>query len=300
MTAPSVSVETITPETAHELLGRNTKNRNVDPRTVGRYAQLMRCGQWLVGGSTIDVDVDGNLTNGQHRLLACIEAGAPFTTVVVRGVDPSVFEVIDTGHRRTFGNVLHMKGEVNTAALAASVALAVKWKTDRLLMPGNPSNPDMIAWLDVNPSIRDALRRSSITKSVKIPPSAAANFVHQASLIDYEECDGYLKRLADGENLSAGDPILAMRNWSLNQATRRYSTGSRPSSVVFLALLVKSWNFWITGREVRSLAWKRGGNNREDFPVLVDGDGRPQPPRDEVVLIDTAEETCLTVEGEQP
>lgn len=94
-------VITITPELAQRILGNNPYNRNVNQRTVKRYAEIMKAGLWHENGESISIDENGNLVNGQHRLLACIESKCSFNCVVVYGVQRNDSFIYDSGVNRT-------------------------------------------------------------------------------------------------------------------------------------------------------------------------------------------------------
>src|SRR4051794_26652549 len=85
---PGVYVVTITPDQAKELLVRNTNNRRQKDRAIAEYARAMRTGAWQVTNQGLGFDKKGTLADGQNRLLACIEADTPFTTLVATGLDP--------------------------------------------------------------------------------------------------------------------------------------------------------------------------------------------------------------------
>lgn len=94
-------IKRITPEMAREMLEHNGQNRRINSNTVMRYAHLMKTNQWHSNGESISIDENGNLVNGQHRLLACIEANVPFCCVVVYGVKKQDSFVFDSGQNRT-------------------------------------------------------------------------------------------------------------------------------------------------------------------------------------------------------
>lgn len=82
------------------LLEHNTRNpRKVSRSVVRQYATDMRSGNWRVNGETIVIDRDGNMKNGQHRCLACIESGCAFETLLVYGVEPGQ-SLYDMQYRR--------------------------------------------------------------------------------------------------------------------------------------------------------------------------------------------------------
>lgn len=278
----TTTVEVITPEIAEALLAHNHSNRRVRWNVVARYAKDMKDGNWRLGGSTIDFDKDGNLLNGQHRLHGCVQAGVPFSAIVVRGLAQETQVVMDVGLKRSLNDILSWRGEVNTATLGSAINLSWRWREDKVVSTIPPTHHEALLWLDRNPSMRDAVRRIiTVREALSAPPSAMAAFAHQISQIDYEEAEVFLKNLKEGEGLNAGDPILVLRNWMISQITKQ-SAATKPGTTTYLALLIKSWNYWITGRSLQTIRWIRGGRNREDFPVLVDQEGNVFPIIDEV------------------
>ena len=88
----SVEVEIISPEQAQAYLTNNAKHRKVKQKKVDEYMKEMRDGKWRLNGKVLIFDRNGRLLNGQHRLHAVVQSGVSLTTLVVRGVDPSVLE----------------------------------------------------------------------------------------------------------------------------------------------------------------------------------------------------------------
>lgn len=81
--------ETITPAKALEYLGCRILTRKFKAQKDVAYATAMRAGKWSLthpGIQGIAFDENGVLVDGQNRLLACISANVPFTTVVFRGM----------------------------------------------------------------------------------------------------------------------------------------------------------------------------------------------------------------------
>ena len=91
----SVEVEIISPEEAQAYLTNNAKHRKIKDKKVDAYMKEMVDGKWRLNGKVIIFDSNGRLLNGQHRLSAVIKSGVSLTTLVVRGVDPSVLETND-------------------------------------------------------------------------------------------------------------------------------------------------------------------------------------------------------------
>ena len=133
------SIQTITPEYASELLAKNFLNRPVNKVTVEDYAAQMSKDLWRLNGEPILISSTGNLIDGQHRLHACIKSGKPFETVVISGVDASVFDTIDTGRVRTGADILNVIGVSNASALASIVSSYFKLKKNSACYTDNAS-----------------------------------------------------------------------------------------------------------------------------------------------------------------
>jgi len=75
----------VTPPLAESWLKQNTFNRTVSRHTVSRYAHDMRVGAWTLNHQGIAFDDDGVLVDGQHRLMAVIDANAEVDMMVTWG-----------------------------------------------------------------------------------------------------------------------------------------------------------------------------------------------------------------------
>lgn len=68
----------VSPEVAQKLLSNNPENRPIEEDRVREYADKMRRGEWkekMHGGSPLIVMKEGELINGQHRLMAVVKYG---------------------------------------------------------------------------------------------------------------------------------------------------------------------------------------------------------------------------------
>jgi hypothetical protein len=276
MTTPTVEQVRITPEMAELLLASNTNNRRVRPNVVRRFAEDMRNGNWSLNGDTIKIAPDGEVLDGQHRLFGCVQAGEPFEVFIVRNIATEARDTMDTGAARTFSDLLRWKGEVQTAHLASAVDCGIAW--DARGIPSHrgdlvESNAGRLRWLEENPDIREAVRVTTGHRAapLRFKASVAAPFAMRINRISPIDAEFYLNALKTGANLPENDPIGRFRNWLLKSAGQRI----KPPREEHAALAVKSWNSFITGREIRSLKWQRGSGTShvEAFPELLGPDG---------------------------
>lgn len=114
------NVVTITPEMAAELLGKNVKNRKISKPLVESYARDMTSEKWLFTGEAIKLSSSGKLLDGQHRLLACIKADVPFTSLIIYELDDEAQDVLDTGRSRSVADVLTLQGHSHATRLASA------------------------------------------------------------------------------------------------------------------------------------------------------------------------------------
>lgn len=117
------SIETITPEMALNYLKRNNSNRPISKSKVDLYAYVMSHGAWQLNGETIVFDVDGNLKNGQHRLLAIIKCGKPIKFVVVRDISKKA-NIYDRGRSRSATDSMVIGGMSKELANGTYAAVA--------------------------------------------------------------------------------------------------------------------------------------------------------------------------------
>ena len=117
MYIPTASVELITPEIAEQIMQHNKHNprKKINQHVVAAYAEDMKRGNFFLNGESIVIDANGDLKDGQHRLLAIIKAGVSIYMMVVRGVDPSITTW-------DYGRLRRVNQEVNCSIADESLA----------------------------------------------------------------------------------------------------------------------------------------------------------------------------------
>ena len=266
-------IRVIDPQEAEVILRSNNNNRKVRAQVVGKYARDMEHGKWLLNGEAIKMTDSGDLLDGQHRLLACVESGVPFETIIISGLPAEVQVAMDVGARRTFSDVLRWRGEVTTASLASAIEAGLCW--DEAGTPAHRgkqhSNSERLAWFDANPDIRDGVKgwQGVASAPLRCPMSVGGPFLMRARRISPIDAAEFMQHLKSGANLAEDDPINVLRRWMLNASA---SKGKRAREE-YAAVLVKAWNAWLKNRPVRTLTWRSGGASREEFPFMVTPSG---------------------------
>jgi hypothetical protein len=266
---PRIERMLITPKLAAEWLARNTHNRIVRPIVVDRYSGAMERLEWVFNGEAIKWSWDGVLLDGQHRLLAIVQSGVAIETLVIFDLPPDVQDSLDHHVPRALRDVLTLRGERSASDLAASIIVVYRFEQQRFNYAISPTIRQALDILDRYPTLRESLSVGhSINDAIALPRGMAAGTHCWFAQIDSDDADQFFARLVDGQGLAAGSPILAFREWALREfRVARTLGGRRPDRQRTLAYLIKSWNAWRDGAEMRQLRWSVGGAHPEPFPT---------------------------------
>lgn len=255
----AVTQETFTPTRAQAILAScNLNNRTIRWNRVSSYADSMKAGLWMDTGESLKFDIEGRLIDGQHRLLACVEADVPITMLVVRGLPTEAFKVIDSGLGRKTSDVVQAMGTSNAVNVASSVSLLLAWRADCLR--DNSKRTKIIKRTDIVRFVEDhfeiiseAVSKASnrARKTWRINSAAICALGIELYLADRrEKFDEFYDSLVSGENLSNGDPRLTLIKWA-GQAPRTAEVSSD-----HLWACVRAWNAWSQGEPLKQIkAW---------------------------------------------
>ena len=96
----------VTPEMAREWLAKNLINRPIATAQVARLVEIIKAGKWEITPDSIGFNVYDQLTNGQHRLAAIVQAGIPVRLMVVTGLPVESFAATDQGRVRSVSDAI--------------------------------------------------------------------------------------------------------------------------------------------------------------------------------------------------
>ena len=250
------SVELITPERAAYLLTRNPNNKSLSKRTVQKYADAMRKGEWEFNGEAIILSDGGLLNDGQHRNAAVVECGIPIKMLVILGVARSTMKTLNTGTSRKIADQLTILGydrarDLGTAGLYAYQLNTLGYLS--LFLHKKPTPAALREWIvemhekDVGRDIVPHLAACPVSASKEVGSAAlhAALRWWMSTTVPTERIDEFLERLRTGANLESGSPILVAR-------TRLMTTLAMPINDRAL-LLIRAWNAWRRGKTLSNL-----------------------------------------------
>lgn len=163
-------------------------------------------------------------------------------------------------------DVLRERGESNTITFAS--ALRWLWMIENsvvLATKSSPSSGELLELLERRPGIRASLKQVSGSREIMGGGIAAALHRTFADL-DEELADMFFARVADGANLAAENPILHLRERLLRT---RSSHRVRLPEADRVALSIKAWNAYRSGRPMQLLVWRNRGAGREPLPTAA-------------------------------
>lgn len=256
-------LKTITPEWAEKILKeKNTGNRSMNQRHVESLAKEIKNGSWKVNGDTICLN-GSRLIDGQHRLAAVVLSKITIQSFVIQGVPSDVFDTKDVGKRRSAGDTLGVRGEINATRLAAALIVIDKYMTGRMEVSVGYSNTEIEALLNKHPDARKSLRTSNATKGL-ITPSVLDACYYLFAQKDEDLAEEFVEKVLLGTGLQEGDPWYVLRERLVGNSLSKAKI-SRP---YMMALCIKAWNYARAGKTIRCLSWREKGEKSEPYPVV--------------------------------
>lgn len=245
------SIEIITPNIANSLLSNNKTNRHITKSLVAYYANQIKDGNWTLNGEPIIISGDGSLLNGQHRCHAIIKANESIQTMVVRGVDQSTFDTIDTGRNRTASDVLGIAGfsQNDSRILATTARLILQFDEDtgKINMAGSqkPSNHLVLETVRENPFIEESVKWIlGFPHKNRIVPAGWMGFLTiRCGMMDRERSEEYLQQVFTGLELEETDvAYIARQRIDRSNRAQAKMTPKQKSQII-----ARGWFYYLRG-----------------------------------------------------
>jgi hypothetical protein len=257
----------ITPKDAETLLQKNSLNRLVRPNVVLEYSRQMTAGLWKENtGEAIKIASDGTILDGQHRLLAQLKSGISITYLIITDMEREVFPVLDSGSKRTSGDVLFIAGVTSGNIIGGAIRGYYILKIGRVLKAQSiVSSQEILAIYNARKRFWDAaynMAHDWHKKSKGI--LTTGNFISlYAYLYDIDNDCAYefMSKLSEGTNLSKDNPIFVLREKLLFSKINAKFTFLQS---VKTALIFKAWNCFRKNTSVRYLSFNP---DKEKFPI---------------------------------
>lgn len=256
-------------------------NRPMNLRKVNSYAAEMLKGNWKFTHQGIGFGKKGDLKDGQHRLLAIVQAAEEGATegevvydpnprikirmLVTEGLDDDVFDKLDIGLARSGAQILAIAGYTNQAKLSAAARMLYLF-----------DNHDYKFWKRVqvtNQEILNMVRTTTLNEYLSMAALLGpVGFIGSAVVVGSYVCEraypegphlNFVESLKSGADMGIDDPALALRNYIIRSKS---SSKTRRDAFTQLALYIKAWNDSVNGM-LRSTVVFRSG---EEFPKPVE------------------------------
>lgn len=265
----NISNQLVTPSIAKSYLDANIKNRNVKKPVVLKYSKDMKEGRWKPNtAEMIKLSKTGVILDGQHRLLAVIDANVPIYFHVATGLDDDIFDVLDTGSVRSAGDIFHIEGVKYAILIPAVISMycgLISKGKHQSSVNNRPTNRMLLEEYNSDPKGWDEVARKTTRWYYKfsrvITTSIIGGVYRLLYDIDAGKAECFFDQLSDGigvENVT----ITHLRNKLIQDkvSIRKMSQSQR------IALILKAWNYYRIGREVKNLFFNP---EKEEYPIAM-------------------------------
>lgn len=241
----------VTPVLASLLLERNKSNRKVRQVKLDQYKSDMNANRFKFNGETIIVSKEGELNDGQHRLLAIVETNKPQDMLIAFGLDRNTRDTVDSGAARTASDHLSVKGWPYASAIASVSRMALGYERMDGVAIGRThdiSSPEVL-----NRAERDTLLQECASYTATNPQRWSK--VGKAAIVGFcfylfsqknpRIAKGFVDKLLSGAELKETDPIRIAREYLI----------ARPKllPVQKVEVLVRAWNAWVKDKEIKHI-----------------------------------------------
>ncbi len=275
----------ITPDIAKRILEtRNNCNRPITRISVVSFAKEMKNGNWKLITDALAFDINGDLINGQHRLLAVVMSETTQRFHIFENQPVTNFTAYDIGKVRTAGDILSISGISESAAECKSISSMIKviLSYEGLPMKNNVAtepvknrltaiaskanakvtginNEVVLDYAKANITALKSSRNFAASLSLpgKLRVADIAGLHYLMCKIDPVKTNGFFMALASGANLAADSPIL-----HLNKALRHSDTQQRSTykGSYKLAIIIKAWKMFREGKSMNVNLSKAASN----------------------------------------
>lgn len=264
-----LSLELIDKTRALELLKTMPTNRNVKKANLNKLISVLENDEWdAENGEVIKINKQGQLIDGQHRLMAIVKTNKAVKMAIMYGCGSNAMKTIDTGATRSINDVLklnNVKSYVKVPFVIQSESVIKLGKTIRYTNQ-ETKYKTALSVLDVylnnkihiDDTITNATRYYAELKL--LAPSQVVAYFNIFKKIDEESAIDFFSQLSSF-NISNTQILLLKQRLIADKTT----TLRKLSSTEKEAFIIKTWNAFMRGTENKILRWQP---STEDFPKV--------------------------------
>lgn len=257
VTRRAVEME-ITPDMARFFLSTMKRNRSLSPAHVEKIRRDVAAGRFEDNGETIKFYMDGSLTDGQHRLWACVHSGRSFKAWVIFGLTST--KNVDENRPRKFGDRLAIEfGMKHGKTVSAVLDHQWRWEIGVDSVSATPTSSEREMMLSKHPRIVDAVNWTEASR--KVFRDSGAAFVRYLALEGGgEAAEAFFERVRSGANLDDNDPAFLVRERLMKGG--RYTAGTmirKDDRNERINIIIVGWNLAAEGRRVTKIQLPKNG-----------------------------------------
>lgn len=263
----------VTPDLARQWLKeRNDSNRKFRQANFKFLKDQMLTGQFQPrNGQSILFSQSGRLLDGQHRLKAIVESNKTYLLDIKTNVPDEAFTTIDTGAKRSIGDIFDTKGIAKSSGVANSVNMYLKFSKNPLNMRSGVASvgftvKDALEAYEENSHLFQEMFATATkftSKFAAIPVTSVASLMVYTSLhSQYKDraMEEFWKPLFTGAGMSPQVNVLHNRLiHSMNKKTEKTTIFAK------VAWVVKSYNYHFRGMQITTLRYDK----KEAFPKFL-------------------------------
>jgi len=245
-------IETVTPSIAKKLLGANRRNRKVRKDHWQKISEEIKNGLWRHNGDSIKIDRNGNILDGQHRLMGIADSGIDCKTVVVTEIEPEMINHIDVDRcvRRT-SDILTIHGYKNTTLLAgAATTLHAYYNRPQSRM--NVQSPyKVLEFIKQNGSILTSASFCEMKQTPRMIGGATLSALHFIASKNglREKVEEFIRQFVTGVGLEKGSPVLSLRNRIIDENQKSNFNGGFLTKYTRFGVIIDTFNRSVQGRK---------------------------------------------------
>lgn len=238
----------MTPERAKKILADNGRNRVLRTPQVEFHLNNINQGLWELTHQGVAIDTNGELLDGQHRLQAIAMSGKTVPIMLTEGLKPELMNVIDTGARRSPGDVFSISGITHPAVAAATVRTVMNFRQDRWSNEVVPHSTLLDAYKQDSQGYALAIELAKpCHKDVGMAPSllCAVTYMTQRSAAPEPRINEWLRMFLEGVELRKDDVAYVLRR----QFRNIKADSKRMPARTWLGMYAKGFNLFVLDRK---------------------------------------------------
>lgn len=256
--------EYIDPEMAREYLSTMGPNRRINRRRMKLYKDIILRDEWELTHQGIAFDSNGQLIDGQHRLMAIVQTGVTLPMLVTRGLAPGSQRAVDGGLLRGNRDQLDILNIEQAADLAPALAVLYRLfladqmpiRERRFNKNVSPTKAEVEAMVYAHPEMARFLEVGRrLGKTIGVPKSVMSGVRYYLGLLDEGDADVFFEYLATGEELQVGHPVYVLREQFRRMVLNAAKRGGRVDYAKTAALTIRAWNAYRGGKSPSSFNW---------------------------------------------